>query len=37
MRLGRSLKWDPTRELFLDDDEANRWQKREQRVGFETV
>ncbi len=35
MRLGRPLRWDPERELFLDDDEANRWLRRQQRAGFE--
>jgi len=37
MRLGRPLKWDPTKEEFIDDKEANTWLKREQRKGFETV
>lgn len=37
MRLGRPLKWDPEREEFIDDKEANSWLKREQRKGFETV
>jgi myo-inositol 2-dehydrogenase / D-chiro-inositol 1-dehydrogenase len=37
MRLGRPLKWDPVKEEFIDDKEANTWQKREQRQGFETV
>jgi len=35
MRLGRPLKWDPERELFVGDDEANRWLRRDQRAGFE--
>lgn len=35
MRLGRSLQWDPQKELFVGDDEANRWLRREQRAGFE--
>ena len=35
MRLGRSLRWDPTAEEFVDDAEANTWLKREQRAGFE--
>ncbi|MEY3176107.1 MAG: Inositol 2-dehydrogenase [Planctomycetota bacterium] len=37
MRLGRPLKWDPVREQFVDDREADTWLKREQRKGFETV
>lgn len=36
MRLGRDLHWDPTTETFLNDAEANRWLRREQRAGFET-
>jgi myo-inositol 2-dehydrogenase/D-chiro-inositol 1-dehydrogenase len=35
MRLGRKLKWDPQQELFVGDDEANRWLSREQRAGYE--
>lgn len=31
MRLGRKLRWDPEKELFVGDDEANRWLSREQR------
>lgn len=34
-RLGRPLKWDPEREQFADDAEANRFLIRPQRVGFE--
>ena len=37
MRLGRPLKWDPTKEAFIDDREADTWLKREQRKGFETT
>lgn len=37
MRLGRPLKWDPVKEEFMDDKEANTWLKREQRKGFETA
>ncbi|MDR1923865.1 MAG: Gfo/Idh/MocA family oxidoreductase [Planctomycetaceae bacterium] len=33
--LGRNLKWDPTKEEFKDDAEANTWLKREHRKGFE--
>jgi hypothetical protein len=35
IRLGRSLKWDPQKEQFLGDDEANGWLRREQRKGYE--
>ena len=35
MRLGRKLKWDPDKELFNGDDEANGLLRREQRKGFE--
>jgi L-rhamnose isomerase len=34
MRLGRPLRWDPENEVFLGDDEANRWLSREQREPF---
>jgi len=34
--VGRSLKWDPLKEEFIGDAEANTWLKREQRKGFET-
>jgi len=34
MRLGRPLKWDPEKELFVGDDEANRHLRREQRAPF---
>jgi len=34
--LGRNLKWDPAKEEFIGDSEANTWLKREQRKGFET-
>jgi hypothetical protein len=37
MRLGRPLKWDPLREQFVDDSEANSWLARQQRAGFEVV
>ena len=33
--LGRSLKWDPEKEVFLGDDEANTWLSRKHRKGFE--
>lgn len=35
MRLGRKLQWDPQREEFIGDNEANTWLSREQRKGFE--
>ena len=35
MRLGRPLQWDPTREVFVHDDEANQRLRREQRQGYE--
>ena len=37
MRLGRPLKWDPEKEEFVGDAEANKWLAREQRKGFEIV
>jgi predicted dehydrogenase len=36
MRLGRALKWDPVKERFVDDSEANRRLGRPQRVGYQT-
>ena len=33
--LGRSLQWDPAKEEFIGDAEANTWLKREHRKGFE--
>ncbi|MDO5308136.1 MAG: Gfo/Idh/MocA family oxidoreductase [Planctomycetia bacterium] len=33
--LGRSLKWDPEKEVFIDDDEANTYLSREARKGYE--
>ena len=35
LRLGRKLTWDPIRERIVGDDEADAWQKREQRQGYE--
>jgi len=32
---GRPLRWDPTHERFLDDEEANRYLERPRRKGFE--
>ncbi len=37
MRLGRTLKWNPDQEQFIDDAEANTWLRREQRSGYEIV
>ena len=34
MRAGRTLKWDPTRERFHNDDEANSWISRPQRYPY---
>ncbi|MFV0444057.1 MAG: Gfo/Idh/MocA family protein [Planctomycetaceae bacterium] len=34
-RIGRSLEWDPAAEQFVNDPEADKWLKREQRKGFE--
>jgi len=34
MRLGRPLTWDPQRQEFLGDDEANRWLSRPQRKPY---
>jgi len=35
MRLGRKLRWDPQKELFVGDDEANAWLSRPQREPYE--
>ena len=35
MRLGRDLKWNPETEQIVGDDEANAWQSRPQRKGYE--
>ncbi|MCL4193129.1 MAG: Gfo/Idh/MocA family oxidoreductase [Thermoguttaceae bacterium] len=35
MRLGRKLTWDPEKEVFVGDDEANAWRRRDRRPGFE--
>jgi predicted dehydrogenase len=37
LRLGRSLKWNPSTETFVDDSEANTMLSRPQRRGFEVV
>ena len=33
--VGRNLEWDPVKEEFIGDAEANTWLKREHRHGFE--
>ena len=35
IRLGRTLRWDAQTEQIVGDDEANAWQKRRQRQGYE--
>ena len=35
IRLNKTLKWDAVTEQILDDPEANAWQAREQRKGYE--
>ncbi len=37
IRLGRKLTWDPAKEQIVGDAEANTWQAREQRKGYEVV
>ncbi|GAB4150102.1 MAG: Gfo/Idh/MocA family oxidoreductase [Planctomycetaceae bacterium] len=37
MRLGRPLKWDPVKEQFVGDKEADNWLTREQRKGYEVA
>ena len=34
--LGRSLRWDPENEVFIDDEEANTYLSREPRKGYES-
>ena len=36
MKLGRKLRWDPVKEVFLNDDEANSMRSRPQRAPFGT-
>ncbi len=33
--VGRRLEWDPVKERFVNDDEANRWADRPRRKGYE--
>jgi hypothetical protein len=35
IRLGRTLKWDPKSQQIVGDEDANAWQTREQRAGYE--
>jgi myo-inositol 2-dehydrogenase/D-chiro-inositol 1-dehydrogenase len=35
VRLGRTLKWNPETEQFINDPEANQFLRREQRAGYE--
>jgi myo-inositol 2-dehydrogenase / D-chiro-inositol 1-dehydrogenase len=35
MRLGRALQWNPATEQFVNDPEANKWLRRDQRKGYE--
>jgi len=35
IRLDRKLNWDSEKQLIVGDDDANAWQKREQRKGYE--
>jgi predicted dehydrogenase len=35
IRLGRRLEWDPVSQQIVGDDQANQWQTREQRKGYE--
>jgi hypothetical protein len=35
LRLGRELKWAAKSQQIIGDDEANAWQQREQRAGYE--
>ncbi len=37
IRLGRGFQWDPKAEQIVGDDDANAWQQRDQRSGFEIV
>ena len=36
MKLGRKLRWDPAKETFLDDTEANAMRSRPQRAPYGT-
>ena len=34
LRLKRTLTWDPEQQQIVGDDEANAWQRREQRAPY---
>ena len=36
MKLGRKLQWDPAKEKFINDEEANKWLSRPQRAPYGT-
>jgi len=36
MKLGRRLRWDPEKEVFINDDEANKMLSRPQRKPYGT-
>ncbi|MBI3466664.1 MAG: Gfo/Idh/MocA family oxidoreductase [Planctomycetes bacterium] len=37
IRLGRKLQWDPKSQMIIGDQQAQTWQAREQRKGYEVV
>jgi hypothetical protein len=37
IRLGRKLQWDPQSQMIVGDQQAQTWQAREQRKGYEVV
>ena len=37
MRVGRRINWDPAKQQIVGDDEANAWQRREQRPPYEVI
>ena len=37
IRLGRKLQWDPEKQQIMNDKDAQQWQAREQRKGYEIV
>jgi hypothetical protein len=36
MKLGRKVRWDPVKEVFLNDDQANAMRSRPQRAPYGT-
>ncbi len=36
MKLGRKVRWDPNKEVFIGDDEANAMRSRPQRAPYGT-